>query len=469
MFFSSVLPDFLWYNEIVQVSLKVMQTQESPKFELKDPKSTASKKYKINLLIIFIVAFGFTLITLLTDDNLNSVILAFSQANLWMVAVIFLVMMIIILFEGIILFILARLYTTRYTLKKSINNYFIGIFFSHITPSGTGGQFAQAYTFSKQGIEIANAASILVMHFLLSQIAQVVFGLIALLFRLEKFLSITQTVNLFGAAIPIIYLSLMGFAVNFLVIFFILALVKSNLLNKAIVGGVVGLLGKLKLIKNPDKVKSNLQVQIENFRIESKRLQANIPVTVVLFVLFFIRMTLSNAIPYLSAMALPLIDLSQTNIFDGIFMTAYLNVIIYFAPLPGSVGFSEFFFSFLFQSLFGSYAQTIAPQLIWRGVTFYFTLVIGAISVIAFRIGNKDEKIVQGGDAFVELQKSTIEIRRQTSEVMFSTGDLSAVNIQKRFSRMARDFFGFKTKKVDRYGNVINTNEINKKNLKDKK
>jgi uncharacterized protein (TIRG00374 family) len=464
-----VLPDFLWYNDIVQVSLKVMQTQESPKFELKDPKSTASKKYKINLLIIFIVAFGFTLITLLTDDNLNSVILAFSQANLWMVAVIFLVMMIIILFEGIILFILARLYTTRYTLKKSINNYFIGIFFSHITPSGTGGQFAQAYTFSKQGIEIANAASILVMHFLLSQIAQVVFGLIALLFRLEKFLSITQTVNLFGAAIPIIYLSLMGFAVNFLVIFFILALVKSNLLNKAIVGGVVGLLGKLKLIKNPDKVKSNLQVQIENFRIESKRLQSNIPVTVVLFVLFFIRMTLSNAIPYLSAMALPLIDLSQTNIFDGIFMTAYLNVIIYFAPLPGSVGFSEFFFSFLFQSLFGGYAQTIAPQLIWRGVTFYFTLVIGAISVIAFRIGNKDEKIVQGGDAFVELQKSTIEIRRQTSEVMFSTGDLSAVNIQKRFSRMARDFFGFKTKKVDRYGNVINTNEINKKNLKDKK
>jgi uncharacterized protein (TIRG00374 family) len=464
-----VLPDFLWYNENVQVSLKVMQTQESPKFELKDPKSTASKKYKINLLIIFIVAFGFTLITLLTDDNLNSVILAFSQANLWMVAVIFLVMMIIILFEGIILFILARLYTTRYTLKKSINNYFIGIFFSHITPSGTGGQFAQAYTFSKQGIEIANAASILVMHFLLSQIAQVVFGLIALLFRLEKFLSITQTVNLFGAAIPIIYLSLMGFAVNFLVIFFILALVKSNLLNKAIVGGVVGLLGKLKLIKNPDKVKSNLQVQIENFRIESKRLQSNIPVTVVLFVLFFIRMTLSNAIPYLSAMALPLIDLSQTNIFDGIFMTAYLNVIIYFAPLPGSVGFSEFFFSFLFQSLFGGYAQTIAPQLIWRGVTFYFTLVIGAISVIAFRIGNKDEKIVQGGDAFVELQKSTIEIRRQTSEVMFSTGDLSAVNIQKRFSRMARDFFGFKTKKVDRYGNVINTNEINKKNLKDKK
>ena len=216
-------------------------------------------------------------------------------------------------------------------------------------------------------------------------------------------------------------------------------------------------------------MKSNLQVQIENFRIESKRLQANTPVTVVLVIIFFIRMTFANAIPYLSAMALPSIDLSQTNIFDGIFMTAYLNVIIYFTPLPGAVGFSEFFFSFLFQSLFGGYAQTIAPQLIWRGFTFYLTLVLGALSVIAFRIGNKDAKIVQDGDAFIELQKSTIEFRRQTSEVMFSTGELSTVNIQKRFSRMARDFFGFKTKKVDRYGNVINTDEINKKNLKNKK
>lgn len=446
-----------------------MQTQESPQFEIKDPRSNASKKYKINVLIIFLVAIGFTLFTLFSDDNLSLVIAAFSQANVWMILVIILVMGVSVLFEGVILFILARLYTTRYNLKKSINNFFIGIFFSHITPSGTGGQFAQAYVFSKQGIEIANAASILVMHFLLSQIAQVIFGIMALLFRLDKFLAITQTVNLFGASIPIIYLSLIGFAVNFLIIFFILALAKSKFLHKTIVNGVVALLGKLKIIKNPDKVKSNLQVQIENFRIESKRLQSNTPVTVVLLVLFFIRLTLAYSIPYLSAMALPSIDLSQTNIFDGIFMTAYLNVIIYFAPLPGSVGFSEFFFSVLFQSLFGGYAQTIAPQLIWRGVTFYLTLIVGAISVVAFRIGNKDSKIVQDGDAFVELQKSTIEIRRQTSEVMFSTGEMSTVNIQKKFSRMARDFFGFKTKKVDRYGNVIHTDEIKKKNQKDKK
>jgi uncharacterized protein (TIRG00374 family) len=431
-------------------------------------KSASTKKYQVNLLIIFIVAVGFTGFTLLTDGNLEAVIQAFSQANLWFIGLILLVMGTNIFFEAVILFILARLYTTRYNIKRALNNYFIGAFFSHITPSSTGGQFAQAYAFSRQGMDIANAASILVMHFLLSQIAQVIFGILALVFRFEKFLTITEAVNFGLVSIPIIYLSLVGFIINFLVIFFILILAKSRFIHRTIVNGIVVLLGKLKLLKNAEAVKTNLSVQIENFRIESKRLQSNTPVTVVLIILFFLRLALTYSIPYLSALALPTIDLTQSSIFDGIFMTAYLNVIINFAPLPGSVGFSEFFFSYLFQNMFGGYSQTIAPQLIWRGVTFYLTLVIGAISVIAFNLGNKDAKLTQNTQTFVELQKSTIEIRRQTAEIMFNTGEMSSVKIRNRFSKMARDFFGFKPKKVDRYGNVIHTDEIDKKKLKDK-
>jgi hypothetical protein len=439
-----------------------------PQTETNSNKPSSRKKYQINLFIIFFVAVGFTAFTLLTDGNFDAVIQAFSQANLWVIALILIVMATNIFFEAIILFILARLYTTRYSIKRALNNFFIGAFFSHITPSSSGGQFAQAYAFSRQGMDIANAASILVMHFLLSQIAQVIYGFLAFIFRFEAFLSITEVVTFGTFSIPIIYLSLVGFLINFLVIFFILILAKSRFIHRTLVNGIVALLGKLKLLKNPDAVKSNLSVQIENFRIESKRLQSNTPVTIVLLILFFLRLTLTYSIPYLSALALPTIDLTQTNIFDGIFMTAYLNVIIYFAPLPGSVGFSEFFFSYLFQSLFGGYSQTIAPQLIWRGVTFYLTLIIGAISVIAFNIGNKDSNLTQNTQTFVELQKSTIEIRRQTAEVMFSTGEMSSIKIRNRFSKMARDFFGFKPKKVDRYGNVIHTDEIDKKKLKDK-
>jgi uncharacterized membrane protein YbhN (UPF0104 family) len=161
------------------------------------------------------------------------------------------------------------------------------------------------------------------------------------------------------------------------------------------VSGIVSFLGFLRIIKKPKIVNENLKIQIENFRIELRRLQSNTAVTLVLLILFLIRMTLANTLPYFSAMAIPSIDLTNTNIFDSIFMTAYLNVIVNFAPLPGAVGFSEFFFSYLFQGLFGGYSQTIAPQLIWRGVTFYSTLIVGSLVVLFYRFGKRHDVLME--------------------------------------------------------------------------
>ena len=429
-------------------------------------KNKKNRKYLINLSIIFIVAIGFTLFTLFTDDNLSAVIEAFSQANGWVIAIILVMMGGVVLIESTILFILARLYTTRYNLRKGIGNFFIGIFFSHITPSSSGGQFAQAYTFKKQGIDLANAASILVMHFLLYQIAQVFFGVLAILFRFNQFASQVENVTIGTIDIPIISLSLIGFGINFLIIFGILLLAKSRFIHTVLINGIVTLLGKLKIIKNPDRIKENLHVQIENFRIELKRLQANKAVTWVLLIMFFARMFISNAIPYVSAMAFPTIDLGNSNLFDGVFMSAYLQVIVAFVPLPGGVGFSEFFFSYLFSSLFGGYSQTLAPQLIWRGVTFYLMLVLGAIALVVYRFGSKDSFLDPQSKSFVDIQRETIEFRRQTSEKMINTSEMKTVNIQHRVSKLARDFFGFKRRKVDSKGRELSTKEIERRSKK---
>lgn len=430
---------------------------------MKETLKKKSKKFTINIVIIILVAFSFTAYTLLTDNNLGLVLNAFSEANIWTIGLIFLIMSIVILVESTILYILARLYTTRYTLRKGIGNYFIGAFFSHITPSSSGGQFAQAYTFKQQGIELANAASILVMHFLLYQIAQVFFGALALIFRFDTFSSSALPITIGTFSFSIIDISLIGFAINFLIIFGILVLAKSKFIHNVLVSSIVSFLGFIKIIKKPKTVNENLKIQIENFGIELRRLQSNTAVTVVLLGLFFIRMTLTNSLPYFSALAIPSIDLSNTNIFDSIFMTAYLNVIVNFAPLPGAVGFSEFFFSYLFQGLFGGYSQTIAPQLIWRGVTFYFTLILGSLVVLFYRFGKRHNVLMEDTTSFVELQKQTIEIRRQTSEMMFHTSEMKTVNIRHKFSKVAKDFFGFKRRKVDKYGRILDTAEIKRK------
>lgn len=435
--------------------------------DINSPKKTKkNRRYVLNLTIIFLVAIGFTAFTLFTDDNLNAVLEAFSQANAWVIAGILLMMAAVVLIESTILFILARLYTTRYNLRKGIGNFFIGIFFSHITPSSSGGQFAQAYTFKKQGLDLANAASILVMHFLLYQIAQVFFGVLALVFRFQQFASQIESVVIGDVRIPIVSLSLIGFGINFLIIFGILLLASSKFIHNVLINGIVTLLGKMKIIKNPDTVKSNLQLQIENFRIELKRLQANKAVTWVLLIMFFVRMVIANAIPYVSALAFPTINLGNSNLFDGIFMSAYLQVIVAFVPLPGAVGFSEFFFSYLFASLFGGYSQTIAPQLIWRGVTFYLMLILGAITLVVYRFGSKEAFLDAQQKSFVDIQRETIEFRRQTSEFMMNTQEMKTVNFQHRMSKMARDFFGFKRRKMDRHGRELTTKEIERKTKK---
>ena len=435
--------------------------------DINSPKKTKkNRRYVLNLTIIFLVAIGFTAFTLFTDDNLNAVLEAFSQANAWVIAGILLMMAAVVLIESTILFILARLYTTRYNLRKGIGNFFIGIFFSHITPSSSGGQFAQAYTFKKQGLDLANAASILVMHFLLYQIAQVFFGVLALVFRFQQFASQIESVFIGDVRIPIVSLSLIGFGINFLIIFGILLLASSKFIHNVLINGIVTLLGKMKIIKNPDTVKANLQLQIENFRIELKRLQANKAVTWVLLIMFFVRMVIANAIPYVSALAFPTINLGNSNLFDGIFMSAYLQVIVAFVPLPGAVGFSEFFFSYLFASLFGGYSQTIAPQLIWRGVTFYLMLILGAITLVVYRFGSKEAFLDAQQKSFVDIQRETIEFRRQTSEFMMNTQEMKTVNFQHRMSKMARDFFGFKRRKMDRHGRELTTKEIERKTKK---
>ncbi len=445
-----------------------MESSELSK-QIKSPKkSKKNRKYLLNLTIIFFVALGFTAFTLFTDDNLTQVLDAFSQANAWVIVGILGMMLLVVLIESTILFILARLYTTRYNLRKGIGNFFIGIFFSHITPSSSGGQFAQAYTFKKQGIDLANAASILVMHFLLYQIAQVFFGALALIFRFNQFSSQIGSVVFGDFSFSIVALSLIGFGINFLIIFGILILAKSRFIHNVLINGIVTLLGKMRILKNPTQVKETVHVQIENFRIELKRLQANKAVTWVLLIMFFIRMAIANAIPYVSALAFPTINLGNSNLFDGIFMSAYLQVIVAFVPLPGAVGFSEFFFSYLFSSLFGGYSQTIAPQLIWRGVTFYLMLILGAITLVIYRFGSKDSFLDEQQKSFATLQRETVEFRRQTSEFMVNTNEMNTVNLPHRVSKIARDFFGFKRRKLDRHGRELTTEEIERRTKKGK-
>ena len=93
-------------------------------------------------------------------------------------------------------------------------------------------------------------------------------------------------------------------------------------------------------------------------------------------------------------------------------------------------------------------------------------LILGAITLVVYRFGSKEAFLDAQQKSFVDIQRETIEFRRQTSEFMMNTQEMKTVNFQHRMSKMARDFFGFKRRKVDRHGRELTTKEIERKTKK---
>ena len=403
------------------------------------------KRYILNIVLVLLLTGGVLYFNL--SKNLAEVVEAMVNVDYRFILVAIGIVIFTFLLEGVILFILARLYTTRFTLGKGMANAMIGIFYNNVTPGHSGGQFAQAYTFKKQGLEISSAASILVMHFLLNQMALVTWGFLAVIFKMKDFITKIQPITMFGIDFPTISLAIFGFSLNFLVIISIFFLAYSKFVHDIIINGSINILGKMRIIKHPDVVKSNLQAQIENFRIELRRLQSNIPVTVVLFILFMFRYLIIYSLPMIVAMSFPTITITGT-MWDGIFMTSYLFVITNLAPLPGSAGVSELFFSHLFQSIFGSYAATLAPQLIWRSITFYLTLVVSGFTSAFYRSAPQEDNFTSDRRTFVELQKSTYAIRKLSSDTMWETSQLSRKEVEKKIKAVTGDFLGIKARRI---------------------
>jgi hypothetical protein len=129
-------------------------------------------------------------------------------------------------------------------------------------------------------------------------------------------------------------------------------------------------------------------------------------------------------------------------------MTSYLYVITNLAPLPGSAGVSELFFSHLFQSLFGSYAATLAPQLIWRSTTFYLTLIVSGFASAFYRSAPQEDNFRSDRRTFVELQRSTYAIRKVSSDTMWETSQLSRKDMEVRIKNVTGDFLGIKARRI---------------------
>ncbi len=387
---------------------------------------------------------------------------ALVECDPWWLATIAGVMVLSYMVDGLVLVVFARLYTRHYHFHQGLANSLVGAFYNNVTPGASGGQFMQAYTFKKQGIAVSNAASIMVMWFILYQAALIFIDVVALIVMGKELTSLNgidifpdPNFTLLGwdGTITIVPLIIIGFVLNVGVVFLLFLMSYSHRFHNFILHYVVGALGKIKLLKNPNKTRENLRIQVENFKIELRRLLGNIPVTVLIFLLLTVMLLLRFSVPYFAGLALNAygdgVGFDIVTMFDSIFRSAFHQMVTGLLPIPGSAGVSELFFNTVFGGFFHATVTTLssgevqlvrsvnenmmAAQLLWRIATFYLVFVISGLVAAFYRSrGAKEDRLYPSRQTFVDLQLLTYEERRRSVDTFYETRQLSKKAIRSR-------------------------------------
>ena len=258
----------------------------------------------------------------------------------------------------------------KLTIRESIKHNIITQFFNGITPFYTGGQPMEVYMLTKHGISASRATSIVVQNFIFYQTALVLLGTLAVLYNFffQIFPSTKKLKNLI----------LLSFTINIIVLIALYMVILCKKKIKDIMKIIIHLLCKLKIIKNEEKNIIKWSEKIDEFHNSSKELRKQKTLFIKGVILNFLSLICLYIIPLFIAYGLN--EFNSLNAMDALVTSAYVLIIGAFIPAPGSSGGIEYGFIKFFGNFFPVVSLN-ASLLIWRFITYYLGMFVGAILI----------------------------------------------------------------------------------------
>lgn len=302
-------------------------------------------------------------------DHFSDVIQQLLNLNkLWLlVAIIF--MGIYGLLRALSLHLVIKNFKKDFKFFKTARNLLITQFFNGVTPFSSGGQPAQIYFFKKEGVDIPTSTSIVIQNFIVYQIVLVIYGTIAI--TINHFCKFFPDVSLLKKLI------LLGFSINALVMLGLLLISFGKKLNKFIVEKSVNILHKLKIIKHRLRTINRFNLTIDKFHDSATQIFKNKKTFIQCFICNFVAFAFLYSLPLIILYSMG--DYNSFNILNSIVACGYVMIIGAFVPIPGGSGGLEY----AFVKFFGNYITgsiLSAILLIWRFITYYLGIIVGAIT-----------------------------------------------------------------------------------------
>ncbi len=240
-------------------------------------------------------------------------------------------------------------------------------FFNGVTPFATGGEPYEVYSLTKHGIKGTDSTNIMIQNFITYQISLVLLGMIAIITN--------QFVHIFPSGF-LTYLITIGFTINFLVIVFLFVITFGKKIDKFIMKIIVFILSKFKIVKNKENTLEKFHNYLEEFHEGATILLKDKKTFIKMIMLQFLSLSIFYLIPLILLYGMG--DYSSLNGYKSIIISAYVMLIGSFVPIPGGTGGLEYgFIAFYGNFIKGSKLNAI--MLLWRFITYYFGIMLGAI------------------------------------------------------------------------------------------
>ncbi len=317
-------------------------------------------------LFFLLIPVGLVVYFFVSENGFIDLIENFSKFNVFWLTAAVVCQIMNLLIDGYILYRFVNNYDRKYSLLKSFRATAVGQFYSMITPGGVAGQPMQVYFLGKQKVDSGVSSSCLMQKFLVYQTVFAVYSLTSMMFNLDLFSGNLKSL--------MVSLAVFGLASHVLVVIFILMFSFSERLTCKVIDFCLNILFKIKIIKNLDKTKLEIEEKLNKFHESNVRLYKNKKILIVSSVLTVIQLSLIFSIPYMIYRAF---NFYGASIFDMITAQAIVTTVSSFVPVPGGSGAAEGSF-YLFFSMFFT-ENTIKPAiLLWRIVTYFLNIIMFA-------------------------------------------------------------------------------------------
>lgn len=326
------------------------------------------KKNAFLLLFVLTIILYFVL-----KDNFVDIIKTLITADLKWIFLALLFIFIYWILRSLCLFMISKEYSRKMKFNKIFQLTLITQFFNGITPFSSGGQPMEVYYLSKLGIKPAKGTNIILQNFILYQMALIIHGIIAI--------TLNYHFHFFKEVALLKELTLIGFFVNTLVGVVLLFISFSTKFNKMIINLLIKICHRLKIVKDKEKSIERWAKRLEDFHDSAALLSEKKSLFIKGFIYNFLALATFYIIPLFIIYGM---DNFNINAIEAITASAYVLIIGAFVPIPGGsggieYGFMQFFGNFIKGSVLS------ASLLVWRFITYYLGIILGAVAINFFK------------------------------------------------------------------------------------